>query len=223
MDMQWKICQFISEVKIIRMMLVEDDPLQLRLLKVVINHAEGLTLVGAYTDAKAALDALDDVRPDILLSDIELAGMSGLELIRHASEKLPSLDIIALTVHEDAATVFEAIKAGASGYLLKPLTGPELVSAIFDTEGGGSRMTPKIARMVILYMQGEVADAALQPTAREVEILRKIEIGRTYKEIARDVGLSVHTVNSHVKRVFGKLHARNKQEAVFFAKKRGIL
>lgn len=223
MDTQWKMCEFSNVMKAIRIMLVEDDPLQLGLLKAVIDRAEGLTLAGAYTNATGALDALVDIRPDILLSDIEMAGMSGLELIRRASEKLPSLDIIALTVHEDAATVFEAIKAGASGYLLKPLTGPELVNAIFDTEGGGSRMTPKIARMVILYMQGEVTEAALQPTAREVEILRKIEIGRTYKEIADEVGLSVHTVNSHVKRVFGKLHARNKQEAVFFAKKRGIL
>lgn len=210
-------------MKTIRLMLVEDDVLQLEQLKAVIASIPELTLTGAYTDAKVALEALDDIRPDVLLSDIGLPGMSGLQLMRRAKEKIPSLDIIALTVHEDAATVFEAIKAGASGYLLKTSSVTELVNAIFDTEEGGSRMTPKIARMVIMYMQGEAADAALQPTVREVEILRKVEIGRTYKEIADEIGLSVHTVNSHVKRVFGKLHARNKQEAVFFAKKRGIL
>ncbi|MBI5179766.1 MAG: response regulator transcription factor [Nitrospinae bacterium] len=210
-------------MKTLRLMLVEDDTLQIEQLKATFEASQRLTVAGAYTDPQAALDALGDVAPDILLSDIGMPGMSGLELIRRASEKLPSLDIIALTVHEDPSTVFEAIKAGASGYLLKSSTDEELVNAIFDTAEGGSRITPKIARMIIMNMQGEVADAAFQLTAREVEILRKIEMGRTYKEIAGEVELSVHTVNSHVKRIFSKLHARNKQEAVFFAKKRGIL
>ena len=146
-----------------RLVIVEDDPILLESLKLLLSGEAGLTVAGAFGNAEDALRSLKKAAPEVMLADLGLPGMSGIELIKKAKEEMPQLEIMAHTVFEDRENVFSAIKAGASGYILKGSSPREIVEAIHEINKGGAPMSPKIARKVIHEFQDETVEEAVCP------------------------------------------------------------
>jgi DNA-binding NarL/FixJ family response regulator len=203
--------------------IVEDDVLLRQNLKLLLGGEKGITVVSVYGTAEEALAGIKRSRPEILLTDIGLPGMSGIELIRELKDQMPGLEIMAHTVFDDRETVFSAIKAGASGYILKGSTPRELVDALHTLAKGGSPMSPKIARKVIREFQNEGIDEQYLLSHRETGIVKEIEKGLSYKDIAVKLNISPHTVHTHIKNIYEKLHARDRQGALTAARKKGII
>jgi two-component system NarL family response regulator len=206
-----------------KLAIVEDDPLLRDNLKLLLGGEPGITVAGVYPSGEEALKAMKNSVPEVVLCDLGLPGMSGVEFIKKIKAESPSLEIMAHTVFDDRENVFSALKAGASGYLLKGCSPREIIEAIYELYKGGSPMSPKIARKVIHEFQDvEVAEQYIL-SQREKSILKCIELGMTYKEIASDLGISSHTVHSHIKRIYEKLQAKDRTEALVNARKGGFI
>ena len=166
-----------------RLIIVEDDPLLLENLTLLLSGEEGLSVAGSYRSAEDALRGLRNAKPEVMLTDLGLPGMSGVDLIKKVKEEMPSLEIMAHTVFEDREMVFSAIKAGASGYILKGSSPREVIESIHALYKGGAPMSPKIARKIIHEFQDDVVSEQYLLTQREKEIVKRVEEGLTYKEI----------------------------------------
>jgi len=206
-----------------RLVIIEDDPLLLENLSLLLRGEEGIIVAGAYRSAEDALLSLRDTAPDVMLTDLGLPGISGVELIKKAKDELPSLEIMAHTVFEDREKVFSAIKAGASGYILKGSSPREIIESIHSLYKGGAPMSPKIARKVIHEFQDEVTGEHFLLTPRETEIVKRVEDGLTYKEIGEKLGISTHTVHTHIKNIYEKLQAKDRNDTIIKARKKGII
>jgi len=206
-----------------RLVIVEDDPLLLENLSLLLSGEGGITVAGAYRSAEDALKLLGNARPEVMLTDIGLPGMSGVDLIKKAKEEMPGLEIMAHTVYEDRENVFAAIKAGASGYILKGSSPREIIESIYSLYNGGAPMSPKIARKIIHEFQDEASNDQFLLTPREIEIAKLIEEGLTYKEIGEQLSISTHTVHTHIKKIYEKLQAKDRNDAIIKARKKGII
>lgn len=206
-----------------RLVIVEDDPLLLENLTLLLRGEEGITVVGAYRSAEDALKSLKKASPEVMLTDIGLPGMSGVELIKKAKSDMADLEIMAHTVFEDRDNVFSAIKAGASGYILKGSSPREIIESIHALYKGGAPMSPKIARKIIHEFQEDVPDEQFLLTQRETEIVKRIEEGLTYKELGERLSISTHTVHTHIKNIYEKLQAKDRNDAIIKARKKGII
>jgi len=206
-----------------RLVIVEDDPLLLENLTLLLSGEGGITVAGSYRSAEDALKLLRNARPEVMLTDIGLPGMSGVDLIKKAKEEMPELEIMAHTVYEDRENVFSAIKAGASGYILKGSTPREIIESIHSLYKGGAPMSPKIARKIIHEFQDEATNDQFLLTPREIEIAKRVEEGLTYKEIGERLNISTHTVHTHIKKIYEKLQAKDRSDAIIKARKRGII
>lgn len=206
-----------------KVFIVEDNPMLLDNLTILLGGEPDIEVAGTATTAESAQPTIRDSPPDVLLVDIGLPGMSGIELITRIKREHPDLDIVAHTVFDSRRTVFDAIKAGASGYLLKGSTPRELVEALHSVHEGGAPMTPRIARAVIRELQDVGADEAYVLTPREIEVIRGLESGFTYQQLADSLSISHHTVHTHIKNVYEKLHAKGRRDALAKARKKGIL
>lgn len=199
----------------VRVSIVEDDERLRSSLIVLLEGSHGFRCVSAYGDAEAAVKDIPVKKPDIVLMDINLPGMTGIECVRRLKMIQPELLILMLTVYEDTARIFQSLQAGASGYLLKMTPPDELVKALRDLKNGGAPMTAQIARKVVQsFHSASPADPDVQLTDREEEILQSLAQGNLYKEIASDLGISVDTVHNHVRHIYVKLHVRSRTEAV---------
>src|SRR5438128_6822861 len=169
-----------------------------------------------YPDAESAVEALPRDRPDVVLMDINLPGMNGVECVRRLKQLAPETLVVMLTVYEDTENIFNALAAGASGYLLKRTTSAELLEAIIDVQKGGSPMTAHIARKVVQSFQraGPSQQATENLSQREQEVLDCLSQGFLYKEIADKLGISYETVHTYVRRIYEKLQVRTRTEAV---------
>jgi DNA-binding NarL/FixJ family response regulator len=199
----------------IRVALVEDNAgLRASLVK-VLGQGGDITVVAAYPSAEAALAGLPQTGVDVVLMDIHLPGMSGVDCVRRLKELLPSANVIMLTVYDDSDLIFEALKAGASGYLLKRAAAGGIVDAIREVHAGGAPMSSHIARKVVAsFRAGPPAsppDTKLRP--REEEVLVRVARGLVNKEIADDLGISTETVRQHLKNIYAKLHVHSRTEA----------
>ncbi len=181
-----------------------------------VDAAAGFRCVSAYASAEAALAHLPDDKPDVVLMDINLGGMSGIECVRQLKPHLPQAQIVMLTVFDDTEKIFSALAAGASGYLLKRVAPAKLLESIQEVYGGGSPMSAPIARKVVQSLQSTPArgdeNADLSP--REREVLHGLAEGQAYKQIADQLGVSIHTVRNYIRRIYEKLHVRTRTEAV---------
>jgi DNA-binding NarL/FixJ family response regulator len=207
-----------------RITIIEDNHSLLENLRLLLEGEPGFSVVGAFHSAEDALEANPWSESDVLLVDIDLPGLSGVELIREVHPRHRHLQMLVYTISENRATVFAAIKAGALGYLLKGSSPRELIEALHMLHQGGAPMSPKIARKVILELQGkEDLSAATLLTQREISILTGIAWGKTYKELAQSLNLSPHTIHTHVKNVYEKLQAANRGEALQKARSLGVI
>jgi len=195
---------------------VEDNDQLRGTLARVISRAEGFQCLSQYPNAEAALESLPKERPNVVLMDINLPGMNGVECVRRLKPLLPESQVVMLTAYEDTENIFNSLAAGASGYLLKRTSSAELLAAIKDVQKGGSPMTTHIARKVVQSFQK--AGASPHPTenlsAREQEVLDCLSRGFLYKEIAEKLGISYETVHTYIRRIYEKLQVRTRTEAV---------
>ncbi|MBI5394667.1 MAG: response regulator transcription factor [Verrucomicrobia bacterium] len=200
--------------------IVEDDKGLREDLAGFINSRRGLRCAGSFASAEDALQSLPDKPPDVVLMDINLSGKSGIECIAALKPRLPDTQFVVLTVFEESEKIFAALRAGASGYLLKRAAPAELAGAIEQVHAGGSPMSPQIARQVVQFFQSQrkaPASAAAANTedltARERDLLALLARGKQYKEISDQLGISVDTVRSHIRRIYRKLHVHSRTEA----------
>jgi len=196
--------------------IVEDDPQARKILVGWINQESGFRLTGHWGDAESALKVLPESNPNVVLMDINLPGMSGVEAVRKLKPSLPNTQFVMLTVYQDADHIYNALAAGASGYLLKQTPREELLSALRDVHHGGSPMTSNIARKVVQSFRQPSVDrsAAGELSQREQEVLDLLARGYLYKEIADRLNISCPTVNTYVRRIYEKLHVRSRAQAV---------
>jgi DNA-binding NarL/FixJ family response regulator len=196
--------------------IIEDDAHCRKILAGWISHAPDFQLVGDWGDAESALSGLPSKQPNVVLMDINLPGISGVEAVKRLKPQLPQSQFVILTVYEDADHIFNALACGASGYLLKQTPREELLHALEDVYRGGSPMTSNIARKVVQSFRQ--SSAALPPgeelSRREQEVLDLLARGYLYKEIAERLNISVPTVNTYVRRIYEKLHVRSRAQAV---------
>lgn len=201
-----------------RISIIEDDAPLRRIFTSWLRRASDLQLVGEYPDAESAIERIAADQPDVVLADINLPGLNGIECVRQLKAQMPQTQFMMLTVYEDAEKIFSALEAGASGYLLKRTTELELLAAIADIQQGGSPMTSAIARKLVQSFQkpsaNRLTDEATPLSPREKEILDLLARGYLYKEIAEKLKISVPTVNAHIRNMYGKLHVHSRGQAV---------
>jgi DNA-binding NarL/FixJ family response regulator len=203
----------------IRVALVEDQGGLRESLKRALTGVPGITFLTACANAEQALEELPALHPQVVLMDINLPGMSGVECVRHLVERLPGVLVVMLTVYDNTEAIFDSLKSGACGYLRKPVRGRELVAAIREVAAGGSPMSARIARMVVqTFSSPTPRPAPAQPesslTDREQAVLQLVLEGFPYKQIADRLELSVYTVNFHIRNIYGKLQVHSRSEAV---------
>jgi DNA-binding NarL/FixJ family response regulator len=200
----------------IKVALVEDDEGIRTSLATLIRRATALRLAGDYPDAETALREIPRRPPDVVLMDINLPGINGVECVRRLKADVPEVQFLMLTVYEDSDSLFNSLKAGASGYLLKRTAPAKLLEAIHDVRAGGSPMTPQLARRVVQYFSRpeQVQSPVSNLTQGEREFLAQLANGYAYKEIADRMQISIDTVRSYVRTVYEKLHVHSRTEAV---------
>lgn len=200
----------------IRVSIIEDDAQIRQILSDWLRKAADIAFLCAYPDAERALEDLPQRPADVVLTDINLPGVSGIECVRQLKARLPETNFVMLTVYLDAEKIFQALAAGATGYLLKRAPRDELLAAIRDVHAGGSPMSSSIARLVCEAFRAEPAkDAALeQLTDRELDVLRLLARGLLYKEISDELSVSFNTVHTLVRRIYDKLQVHTRRQAV---------
>jgi len=196
--------------------IVDDETGLRQSIATFINGTPDFRCASSYASAEAALRGLPADPPDVVLMDIHMAGMDGIECVQRLKAILPDIQIVMLTVYEDTEQIFKALAAGASGYLLKRLTPTRLLEAIRDVHDGGSPMSSSIARKVVASFQkaGPAADKDSLLSPREQAVLEGLSQGLAYKQIADQMGISVTTVRTYLRRIYEKLHVQSRSEAV---------
>ena len=197
--------------------LVEDNLLLAEELQALFDSQPDMRVLDVFPSAETALKGLASRTPDLLVVDIRLPGMNGVELIGALKPAFADLPILVLTMYDESDLIFDALKAGASGYLLKRTAGDELCEAVRQIQRGGSPMSPSIARKVVQSFQtppSQPAAHSAKLSPREEEILNLLANGALYKEIAGTLGISLDTVRTHLRRIYEKFHVHTRTEAV---------
>jgi DNA-binding NarL/FixJ family response regulator len=202
----------------IRVTIVEDDADMRAGLRRLLSESPGFMCLSAHANAESALRTLPGERPDVVLMDINLPGMDGTECVRRLKAELPGTVFVMLTVYENTERIFQAVRAGASGYLLKRTAPADLLQAVREARGGGAPMTSLIARKVLDAFRAQLPPAsapagALELTAREQEVLERLASGFLLKEIADELGVSYYTVRTYTERIYEKLHVHSRSQA----------
>ncbi|MFA3783964.1 response regulator [Melioribacteraceae bacterium 4301-Me] len=210
----------------IKVAIIEDNNTIREGLTVLINATDGYRCVGSFSDCESFLNHLNTLNADVVLMDIGLPGMSGVECIIKAKQTKPNLNILMLTIYEDSNSIFNALCAGACGYLVKKTPPARLLEAIKDAYEGGSPMSSQIARQVITVFQkigGNTTKPDFELTNREKNVLTFLAEGNNYQEIANRLFISVDTVRHHIRNIYRKLHVHSQSEAVAKAIRKGLI
>jgi DNA-binding NarL/FixJ family response regulator len=194
-----------------RVMIVEDDQEIRNSFNLIVNSSQKFMVVNAYSSCEDAISNLTRDKPEIVLMDIELPGINGIQGAKIIKDKSPHTDVVMVTVYEDSELVFEALKAGASGYNTKSANYMELLSALDEIVKGGAPMSSRIARMVIDNFH---VNPNSPLTKRETEILQLISEGKTYTQISEELFISKETAKTHIKNIYSKLQVNSKSEAI---------
>jgi len=215
---------------VIRILLVDDQRLMREGLRILLEMEEDLEVAGEAADGEAVLDAYAELQPDVVLMDVQMPGMDGVEATWRLRERWPDAKVVILTTFDDDEYVFEGLRAGALGYLLKDVSGSELAAAARTVAAGGALIQPSVARKVVaefarMAPPARSVDAGLvEPlTEREVDILRLVAAGRTNRQIAQRLSLAEGTVKNYVTNILGKLGARDRTRAAIRARELGLV
>ncbi len=211
--------------KVIDVAIVEDDDDMRTTLQRLIESTKGFSCTGAFESCEDALEMIQAERPDVILMDINLPGMSGIEGVRQIKSFYPQANILMQTVYQDDDNIFRSICAGASGYLLKRTSKEQLLNAIREVHSGGAPMNAGIARRVMELFRKTAVPVREESslTAREIDILIALVDGCSYKMIADRHSISIETVRNHIKHIYEKLHVHSKSEAVAKALKERLV
>ena len=210
----------------IKVAVFDDNKDRLDSLKILINHTDGLQCSGTFFNCNNVLDDLAKAAPDVVLMDIDMPGINGIEAVKIIKDEYAQLPILMQTVFDDNERVFASICAGASGYILKKASPPQIVQAIHDVHEGGAAMSSSVAKQVLNAFQTQMVlhiPANFDLTEREKEILGCLVKGLSHKLIAGELFISVHTVNTHIRNIYEKLHVRSVSAAVAKAIKEKIV
>ncbi len=210
----------------IKVIIVEDNPVFREGIASFINATAGYFCPKTFETYERLLTEIKNLNPDVLISDINLPGMSGIDGVRKVKEILPELKIIMLTVHEDDKRIFDAILSGASGYLSKKTSPSKILEAVTEAYEGGSPMNSSIAAKVINLLRSQsnhTVPEEIIVSSKERIILENLASGKNYKYIASELNISIHTVRYHIKNIYSKLQANSQSEAISQAYKKGIL
>jgi DNA-binding NarL/FixJ family response regulator len=209
----------------IRVALVEDKRLIREGLGAILDRSVGLRCVGTYASVEQALPALEEEPCDVLLLDIHLPGMSGVEGVSVVRERFPDTCVLMLTVFEDEEKLFSSIRNGASGYLLKKTPPAQIAEAVRQARHGGSPLSPEVARRMVDHFRRSAAPSRPESslTDQERELLKRLAEGHSYQACADRLGVSINTVRDHVRRVYEKLQVHSKSEAVSAALRRRLI
>lgn len=196
--------------------IVEDDSSVRRTMINILQRAPGIRCVGDFGSGEEALREIPLLAPQVVVMDINLSGMTGVECVQQLARLNSKTQFIMLTVHDDIEAIFDSLSAGAGGYLLKPVRTAELIAAVRDVYAGGAPMTSHIARKVVQSFKQPTPPAAAGETLspREIEILDYLAKGHIYKQIADALGISYRTVGTHIEHIYKKLHVRSRSQAV---------
>ncbi len=198
----------------IKVVIVEDNDEIRTSLSLLITGTGGFKCTGSFKTSEEALSKINSENADVVLMDINLPKMDGIECTRILKQRFPTVLIIMQTVYENSEKIFESLKAGASGYLLKRTPSVKLIEAIDEVYKGGSPMSSQIARMVVDSFQEPAVDESFNLTKREKEVLDYLSRGYRYKEIAGELFISLDTIRSHARNIYDKLQVRSRTEAV---------
>ncbi len=210
----------------IKVIIVEDQEFTRTGLVSIIDADDNFESVGAFPDCESMLEEIEELQPDVMIMDIGLPGISGIEGIKKVKELSPKVNIVVLTIHEESNKVFEALVAGASGYLMKTTPPEEILLSLKDAVEGGSPMNSHIANKVVNLLRS-VSDKneenKILLSERENEVLTDLSKGLGYKQISANLFISIHTVRYHIRNIYDKLHVGSQSEAVATAIKRGLI
>jgi DNA-binding NarL/FixJ family response regulator len=208
----------------IRIMIVDDHPVTREGLHAALDAQDGVEVVGEAGTGEQAVEEAGELRPDVVFMDVRMPGIGGIEAAREIRQASPATKVILVTVDESRASISEAIQAGVSGYLLKDTSADELVNAARLAVEGKAVIHPQLTRAFIEEVQtAEKKEDAAALSRREKEILQKVAYGATTKEVAHDLGISPHTVKTHLERIFEKLGANDRAQAVAIAIRTGLV
>lgn len=197
----------------IKIGIIEDNAYMREGWETFLNHEDDLDVIGSYNSCEEAFESSAINRVDLMIMDIGLPGMSGIEGVKYMREHHSDVPIIMATIHDDDDHIFDALKAGAVGYLMKKVTPDELVQAVRDAHQGGAPITPNIARKVISTFQ-QAADLEESLSEREIQILKQLATGRSYAAIGKEIYLSVDGVRHHIRNIYQKLEVHSRSEAI---------
>jgi DNA-binding NarL/FixJ family response regulator len=214
----------------IRVVICDDHALFRRGLAMVLSEEDGIAVVGEAEDGEAAVAAAEELAPDVILMDVRMPKLSGIEATKAIAERAPATRIVMLTVSDEEEDLYEAVKAGAAGYLLKEISIEEVAGAVRSVVGGESLITPSMASKLLnefsnLSKRADAKQGVPTPrlTGRELEVLRLVAQGMSNKEIAAELYISENTVKNHVRNILEKLHLHSRMEAVVYAVREKIL
>lgn len=208
----------------IRISIVDDNIELLSQLSSILSAEPGIELVATYPNAELAIEGVTKKHCDILIVDINLPGLSGIDLIETLTDEGLETQFLVYTIHDGNEYLFKALKAGASGYVLKGASAVQIINYVQLLHAGGSPMTPSIARKVIRFFQDKpFSDDKTDLTKREVEILKLLDQGFTYNEISDELSISRNTVHTHIKNIYEKLQASGREDALRKAKYKSLL
>jgi len=209
---------------VIQVAIVDDQPLFTDGLGRIVGAQQGMEVVGVAHDGESGVRMCEELRPDVILMDINMPVMDGVTATSRIREILPDVKVLILTVNADDMNVFQGIKAGATGYLLKDCTPDDLSRAIETVYAGDTIMSPEVARKMLLAFE-EVDEEPEAPdlSSRELDVLRAIARGKGNKQVATDLGISGKTVRNHVSNIYKKLHIYDRTQAVLYAIREGLI
>ena len=210
----------------VKVVIVEDNPIFREGIGALINGTKGLRCIKTYEKYETLLPEIEELNPDIIISDINLPGMSGIDGVIKVKKILPDVKIMMLTVYEDDKRIFEALLAGASGYLSKNTSPAKIIEAIEELNAGGSPMNANIANKVVNLLRSKTnisIENEINFSFKEKTVLENIAKGKNYAYIAEELNISVHTVRYYIKRIYEKLQTSSKSEAIAIAYKKGLL
>ena len=205
----------VPTARIIRVALVEDDAGTLKSLRQMVATDHGCELVGGYRTVKEATEAIVRLRPNVVLVDVNLPDGTGVDVVRSLSPLLPDTEFVMLTIYQDGDILFDALSAGAHGYLIKPVRADQLLAAIHDVLEGGAPMSNVVARKIVRSFEPEKSLPPVEPLGpREREVLELLATGAMYKQVAAKLDISINTVLTYIRRIYKKLHVNSRHAAV---------